>query len=201
MVTGRALWLPTVHSDETQFFAWSYLDLQSVEALGVDWREAAFVRNRGRRRPFDGVATLDVGGNEPLPPGRARTIVTVDVRPDLAAPPRQRNATATDDADDDAAADAAYGARRTVLRLSTRAPRDDDSLVWVAARLQSAELLLLRPTFLEHDHAQLRGSPTSIVGDVMRRLRWCDKALQPAKDVGVVTPASSCWGRGAALDG
>ncbi|CAB9496882.1 expressed unknown protein [Seminavis robusta] len=63
--TGRILILPPVAKDRGVHFLWTALDLQSVEELGVDYRETTFFNNHKSwihdDTPFDTVARTAMG--------------------------------------------------------------------------------------------------------------------------------------------
>ena len=59
--TGRTLILPTFFHDAFYLYAWNHLDLKSVEAVGVEWRETNFLRTLRLRRASD-LATNNAEG-------------------------------------------------------------------------------------------------------------------------------------------
>ena len=57
--TGRALWLPALHHEDRVFFLWTYLDLQSLEELGVD-HAATHLLAHAKEAPFANASLVSV---------------------------------------------------------------------------------------------------------------------------------------------
>ena len=147
--TGRALWLPALRVEGRAFFLWTYLDLRSVEALGVATLETHFGANHAPRF-------------------RNASLLVVD---------RATARVATDDArDDDVAAFAIpeKGARpETVLLDLAKLLRPDVLLLHMPFLDRDAprrDQATAAPSLAAHVLAQLRWCPELLVPEHDARL-------------------------------
>ena len=170
LLSRKTLVLPAVHHDERTFFLWTYLDLASLDDLGLKWRHTHYLHNRPLEKEGpvsiaidDAFATVDDDAKnhhvffempKQLPPEQLLWTLILDHVPERSGP--------------------------LVLHLPFLAN---------VVRADNGHRLL-RP-----DRAQR--NPALLVAD---KLRWCDKGFRPGNEAHFATAAADCYGRGVRLD-
>ena len=204
--TGRIFILPRMLQGRGIHFLWNHLDLESVEQLGIDYRETSFPNNpkawSSSNVPFETVARTALGD---LKKDGTMFVETSHFR------------------ETDGAADSkTIQAWKFVPDTNATQPMDQTDAVdawWalhtILPEVDTAELLLANTHFLNmHYHRPLSGRarkrdifPDSETGrgraefeiaSVYHKLRWClsKDDNPPDKVVGVIKSSDDCYGRG-----
>ena len=203
--TGRIFILPKLMQGRGIHFLWNHLDLQSVEEMGIDYRETTFPNNpKAWSRPgvpFETVARTALGGFKKdqtmfVQTSKEGNVGTSDntTRAWKFVPDTNSTHRPIEQVD---AVDAWWA-------LHTALPEVD-----------SAELLLVNPHFLNmHYHRPLsnrakrrdilpnyetgRGRAEFEIASVYFKLRWCLSKDQnhPDKIAGVIKASDDCYGKG-----
>ena len=203
--TGRIFILPRMLQGRGIHFLWNHLDLESVEQLGIDYRETSFPNNpkawSSSNVPFETVARTALGD---LKKDGTMFVETSHFQQDGAVDSKTTQAwkfvpdtNSTQPMDQTDAVDAWWA-------LHTALPEVD-----------MAELLLPNTHFLNmHYHRPLsgrarkrdilpddetgRGRAEFEIASVYHKLRWClsKDDNPPDKVVGVIKSSDDCYGRG-----
>ncbi|CAB9508952.1 UDP-galactopyranose mutase [Seminavis robusta] len=203
--TGRIFVMPKIHADHGVHYLWTILDFETVEEMGIDYRETNFPHNpkswHREGEPFQSVARTALGSIKDS--GQERTMYVQY--------PNKATVFGGDDA-----TEGKVKAWKFERDIEESTALDAWWALHTAIRkVDSAELLLVNPHYITGNYARrmeiLRKTPGAKMSvaekeimEVYSRLRWCfDHALPVVIYENIVGRSSSeydCHGKGKPIE-
>mmetsp|Transcript_34201 Transcript_34201/g.109827 ORF Transcript_34201/g.109827 Transcript_34201/m.109827 type:complete len:890 (+) Transcript_34201:619-3288(+) len=199
--TNRILILPKIIADYYVVYAWTFLDLASLDEGLCEWRETNFATRRDNwfndTHPFSSVAQVSFKKN-------GLVGVALDGRTTWLAHDHdlQEQHTTTAEEEQDAAAE-----------FFKQKGHHWDLWASVLETLDDRELLLVNDDFLEGDFVRLivncddedhcatqHSKAAGLFHTVFRRLRWCGDTINLKKHASISFQGFDCYGQGTSFD-
>lgn len=179
LVSHRTIVLPAVHHDGSVFFLWTYLDLQSLEDLGIEYRHTHYFTHTKQKpqKPMTVTAHKDFAL---VDRGHPKSRHFFPPRP---TSPRELDRGMTPE-------DLLWN----VLTVELVAPNYSH---------EKYDVLAIHLPFLAEEFVRMQEEKRAALNPALllaTKLRWCEDGLRPNHNVHEATANGDCYGRGTPVD-